>query len=812
MTIDFALSLSPQGIELLHRVQRGWRRIGHANVASATLTADLAVMHKTAVAIAPDGLRTKLIIPADQIKYTAIDSTMTTTSDIHKALDGATPYALDDLVIDFERFGGRTHIAAVARETLQEAESFAKAHHFNPVAFVAVPEPFTFQKEVFFGPTTLVSELLGPDAIVTRDSLPVMIIGTRLKSRLLVFDLPEDAETHNADGALLAMLTQRAAAPAPVTTSDAVTDVPARQTWVDLAIAEYHVALETHAPQEAVKSPVVPVIPDAPVLAAVGHLDKIIAEVYPPIPAPSRTRLVTDAGHVANTGPTPRVAQHAAQRQVAAPARRRAAIIAASLAVAGAVSGGLIWMQQNATPATVAQTPAPAPMTQTADTRDVGPDIALFAVTDFAAEQVGETALPELTGVGPVPVVPVPEPLLLVQSPDQLPVVAPPPASVQTIPAQAVGTGEVLSPAEAARIYAATGVWLRAPRFFDIPKEPAFTELLRGEDDTAPNRVAQPAALAFDGLATDLGFLAPADPPPADAEFTLDEAGFVLATPDGSVTPDGAVVFAGLPDLTVTPRPEGIGDTAEDQAPSAATLEGVVVNVRTPDVTPVLRPADATLADTPEAVDPDQGGPALGSVGLAGLAMQDDGTVDRSAIPAVRPQNRPDGLGHAIDPATPDITAIISGIEADDATLRFDTSSALAVTSSRRPQGRPGNFAQIVAAAQAQVAPAQTAAAAAPPAPEETAVNIQPRNTTPLPGGVARAATQEDAIRLRQINLIGVYGRPNDRRALVRLSNGRFVRVEVGSELDGGQVTAIGEKALNYVKRGQTYAIEIPSG
>ena len=77
---------------------------------------------------------------------------------------------------------------------------------------------------------------------------------------------------------------------------------------------------------------------------------------------------------------------------------------------------------------------------------------------------------------------------------------------------------------------------------------------------------------------------------------------------------------------------------------------------------------------------------------------------------------------------------------------------------------------------------------------------------------MARAATQEDVLPLREINLIGVYGRPNARRALVRLSNGRYVRVEVGSTLDGGQVTAIGEDALNYVKRGRTLALQLPSG
>ena len=65
---------------------------------------------------------------------------------------------------------------------------------------------------------------------------------------------------------------------------------------------------------------------------------------------------------------------------------------------------------------------------------------------------------------------------------------------------------------------------------------------------------------------------------------------------------------------------------------------------------------------------------------------------------------------------------------------------------------------------------------------------------------------------VREINLIGVYGTPSNRRALVRLENGRYVRVTVGDTLDGGQVRAISDNALNYVRRGRTITLEIPGG
>ena len=65
---------------------------------------------------------------------------------------------------------------------------------------------------------------------------------------------------------------------------------------------------------------------------------------------------------------------------------------------------------------------------------------------------------------------------------------------------------------------------------------------------------------------------------------------------------------------------------------------------------------------------------------------------------------------------------------------------------------------------------------------------------------------------LGKVNLIGVYGSSSDRRALVRLSNGKYVKVQVGDKLDGGQVAAISDDALRYVKRGKNVVLEVPQG
>ena len=77
---------------------------------------------------------------------------------------------------------------------------------------------------------------------------------------------------------------------------------------------------------------------------------------------------------------------------------------------------------------------------------------------------------------------------------------------------------------------------------------------------------------------------------------------------------------------------------------------------------------------------------------------------------------------------------------------------------------------------------------------------------------VVANATLEDAINLRKINVIGIYGSSSKRRALVRMITGRRVMVEVGDRLDGGRVAAITDSELRYVKGGRNVVLKIPKG
>ena len=89
------------------------------------------------------------------------------------------------------------------------------------------------------------------------------------------------------------------------------------------------------------------------------------------------------------------------------------------------------------------------------------------------------------------------------------------------------------------------------------------------------------------------------------------------------------------------------------------------------------------------------------------------------------------------------------------------------------------------------------------PEPESAAPDIPTRAT------VAKQATIRNALDLGEVSLIGVYGSSNNRRALVRMSTGRFVKVEVGDRLNGGKVAAIDATQLTYVKNGRSIVLKM---
>ena len=158
----------------MHRVSDGWHLVGQVALDDADLTGELDRLRVMAKILEPSGILTKLLIPNDQIKYLALDTTRAEEDDVRKALHEATPYDVDDLVYDYVRGGGRTYVAAVAKKTLTEAKQFSTEHGFDPISFAAVPEPFTYVGEAFFGSVD--------GLFVERDTDSVIITGEATQS------------------------------------------------------------------------------------------------------------------------------------------------------------------------------------------------------------------------------------------------------------------------------------------------------------------------------------------------------------------------------------------------------------------------------------------------------------------------------------------------------------------------------------------------------------------------------------------------------------------------------------------------------
>jgi hypothetical protein len=395
------------------------------------------------------------------------------------------------------------------------------------------------------------------------------------------------------------------------------------------------------------------------------------------------------------------------------------------------------------------------PATLLDETADPEPDVAATSPDDEASAD-GLLATPEVAAV-PEPTAPIPE--------------------LPPLPQDAVPSLE-----EARALYEEYGIWPRPPERPDVASFDSLSDLgLSARDPDIPS---------LDAIALPAPRLDPAEvlqpmpaPPPFGAISPSQAALLTEPTAQGSVTAAGVRVTAGQPPVLAIPRPDAAVPPAP--IPSFSIEDAILGTFR-----PTPRPEDLGAAAEP--ADPAVETPTIQRAAIVPLPRSDAPTGTEAATTAAAASLFP-RAGDPPEGAPPgDNTAPETEILA----------SAAAVQRSLVPAARPSNIDALVAAA-------------TPPEPAPQPVAVEPAAVAPAPAipssaNVARAATQENAIRLRQVNLIGVTGTASERRALVRLPSGRFVRVAVGDRLDGGRVAAIGESTLQYVRSGRTVTLDIP--
>lgn len=881
MKPNFALSLSYEGIGLLHRSFPGWKRVGEVGLDSPDLATELSALRETAEQIHGAAFHTKLIIPNDQIKYLSIANNALDDNErdelILAALEGATPYAVNELVYDWVLSGDAIKIATVARETLVEAEDFTVEHGFSPLSFVAIPESEDFAQEPFFGETRHAGTLLETGAHVVRDTAAIRVIGdvqlpntADITAPQDVTDLPEGTETGpEVDAPDVAVETTVDAGQtveiedelhsdqnhAPLEDmgflgdiiDDEIHDEIVSQTTIvepELATSEPFAEEEDSGNQyddtayledkaephiEAEVAPISNVDNGEIALAfstirahrdgpapAGRSLDGVTRETQGFI-APNVPISNVDEFDQAQSAPeiegTPEAYDHSYDSEYVAPfepdensfsadpeaqseaiksapawlkARSRDAAIAffnrrskAGNAAKEARADSISEAQSERQRMTVfgARKPEKTEHNVGGKPRYLGLVLTLVLLaflagvaawasifsTDGVAQLFGprdtdavittlpDNAFDELTIEGEEAMVP-----SAPNDPD-----APPPMTY----------------AEAQARYAVTGIWQMAPQSPDVPQQIGLDGLYIASIDGA---VAAYDAIALPDVAalqTDLRLGATATPAARGTAFAFDERGLIIATKTGALSPAGFVVYLGRPVNAPTSIP-----------------------VRTPTV-PDISDAQKRLASVRPKSRPGGLVEANERIALGGLT--------KSELAGMRPKARPPKLvPDVVDsvPQTIETDAAVAAAIGNVPIGTFAPGTAQAVAQSRKPNARPKNFARVVDKARKNSDANAEVTRVAAVAPRAVVPKI------PSKSSVAKQATVRNAINLRKINLIGVYGKPSSRRALVRLSSGRYKKVKIGDRIDGGRISAIGDNELRYSKNGRSVVLRMPKG
>ncbi|GLK63953.1 hypothetical protein [Paracoccus kondratievae] len=158
---EYALSFSEDAVHLQRRdrvlehgdgaAPAGWRHLGSVDFSAPDFRDDFVRLRNMATG-SDEVLPVTLIIPDDQILYTTL--TVAPGADrelaVGRALDGLTPYKIQDLAFDWEGDGDSVRVAAVARQTLREAREFAEQYGFEGQGFCATPPADLYPGEPVF--------------------------------------------------------------------------------------------------------------------------------------------------------------------------------------------------------------------------------------------------------------------------------------------------------------------------------------------------------------------------------------------------------------------------------------------------------------------------------------------------------------------------------------------------------------------------------------------------------------------------------------------------------------------------------------
>ena len=856
MKPSFALDLRFSAVTLLHRTALGWTKLGEVALDAPDLVETLAVMRATALGLSPRGITTKVILPNSQILYTTVTSPVaepwTRTRRIGAALEGLTPYPLDELAFDWCEAEAGLQVAVLAKETLEEAETFARNHRFNPVSFVAVPDDGTFAGEPFFGTSTLSQSLLAKDETVERDAEPVRVVGrdgpapTSVIAEPVVAapKAPEPAapEPVALDPVAHPISPQQAATPqtglAENSDPQATPPAPAPQGDAPSPPAAIIAQPRPVVAEQGVGDAVAPIsanpVADAPV-AAPPAVPSDLASVAAARPAPIPTTapppkaeapeapMALDVDAEDTAEPSPKIAS-----PVATPVPKPAPPRDDRLRAFGPASP-----QRAPVPRPVVAKPLAGPSAvdrpkgarpwQAGSAKDKARDAATLAKTRATRDRVAGAANSTAAQQRRYIILILSAVLVLLL------------AIVVIWSALRLGTNEAKNRATSPALSVAQNATPAGSAVSpSAAAENGATELPSTLDEAAADGQSTDGQIA-DGQSTNgpdpsLAQTAPIEPAP---KTEVAAANVVAAAPDTSGQDEIFLASADTPPLSLDPialpAPEVGADTDPvvptdpppyiepyvPQTPTAAPPEGVfppagvLMTAARPPLRPLARPQALIFAPPSEPIAPLPSAAPLPEVPLPEVAVPEVAVQDPS-LAGKRPHPRPADLVQVVatpsasDSLAPDARYAKLRPQPRPANLSSSPSDGVVLTSSPKPQARPADLGSGIDDA-VSVALNQQPEADQPQA-------EAPAPTMPTNASVAKQATDRNALKANRVVLLAVFGTPSSRFAMIRLANGRVKKVKVGDMIDGGRIAGITADSVQYQKGSRVVTLSLPQG
>lgn len=297
-------------------------------------------------------------------------------------------------------------------------------------------------------------------------------------------------------------------------------------------------------------------------------------------------------------------------------------------------------------------------------------------------------------------------------------------------------------------------------------------------------------------------------PPPSEEGTVVAQ---LVPTKNGTPGPEGITLFLGQPEFQ-PPLREQLKisqDPLKDILPNMRSKEFEELNKSeappTPNTEITPEPVTTSVAEaTQPAAQPAQTAPDI--LALADPALKSKLPRPRPSSIARTAKDLKNSLVARADPALAsskpkrrpaDLSVPV--VRIDPADIEIAIKQAVADTA--RPPARPRSLSKTVKRAKANV---KTASLTSSPAAGTS------RASSPSPVNIQKEATENARFNKRRISLVGVYGTPAKRRALVRMPSGRYLKVEQGQKFSGWKVSAIGESTVRITKGSRNQVLRMP--